>query len=79
METERPVGKTDVTALGQDVAARNLAETTARCEAALAAAEENVQRAQAALAAAEGRLRRAKEIQEQFRERWQQIRQVTAA
>jgi outer membrane protein TolC len=46
-----------------------LAETTARCHAAIAAAEASLQRAQAALAVAQERLRRAWEAEVRFRER----------
>jgi multidrug resistance efflux pump len=51
-----------------DAAGGKLAQTIARCQAALAAAEESVQRAQAALATAEERLRRAQDVQMRFRE-----------
>ena len=51
-----------------DAAAGKLAQTIARCQAALDAAEESVQRAQAALTTAEERLRRAQDVQMRFRE-----------
>jgi len=51
-----------------DAAAGKLAQTIARCQAALAAAEASVERAQAALATAEERLRRAQDVQMRFRE-----------
>jgi len=59
----------DVTTSGvKDAAAGKLAQTIARCQAALTAAEESVERAQAALATAEERLRRAQDVHMRFRE-----------
>ena len=51
-----------------DAAAGKLAQTRARCQAALAAADQSVQRAQVALATAEEVLRRAQDAQMRFRE-----------
>jgi hypothetical protein len=51
-----------------DAAAGKLAQTLARCQAALAAADQSVQRAQVALATAEDVLRRAQDAQIRFRE-----------
>lgn len=63
-------GETDATTrtVVRDAAAGKLAETMARCQAAIAAAEEGVQRAQATLATAEELLRRAQDVQKKFRE-----------
>ena len=67
----RPVAsEADATTLTvvKDTAARNLDQEMARCQAAIAAAEESVQRSQAALATAEQLLRRAQDLQKRFRE-----------
>jgi hypothetical protein len=64
MDNRAAVSEADVTAtVGKDAAARKLAQTTARCQAALAAADQNVRRAQTALATAKERLQRAQDIQ----------------
>jgi hypothetical protein len=71
MDSGPVVRPTDADAIApavKDAAGGRLAQTTARCEAALAAAEASVQRAQAALAAAEERLRRAQDVRMRFRE-----------
>jgi hypothetical protein len=52
-----------------DAAAGRLAQTLARCQAALAAADQSVQRAEVALATAEEGLRRAQDAQMRFRGR----------
>jgi hypothetical protein len=60
-------GETDagITTSGvKDAAAGKFAQTVARCQAALAAAEESVQRAEAALTTAEERLARSGRIHE---------------
>jgi hypothetical protein len=76
MKSGPPVSQADATSLtvvkgaaGEKAAGEKLAQTRARCQAALAAAEESVQRAQAALFAAQVRLRRAKDVEMRFRER----------
>jgi len=51
-----------------DAAAGKLAQTLARCRAALDAADQSVRRAQAALATAEEGLLRAQDAQTRFRE-----------
>ena len=48
---------------------QQLAQTRARCQAMIAAAEASVYRAQLALSAAQERLRRAQEVESRFRER----------
>ena len=74
MDSGPAVNGTDAATLRKEAAARKLTETTARCAAALAAAEGNVQRAEVALATAEERLRHAQDVRDRFAERWQQIR-----
>jgi hypothetical protein len=75
MDSGPAVNGTDAATLRRDAAARKLTETTARCAAALAAAEDNVQRAEVALATAEERLRHAQDMRDRFVERRQQIRE----
>ena len=64
----RPTSAGIIATTVNDAAAGKLAQTIARCQAALAAAEASVERAQAALAIAEERLRRAQAVQMRFRE-----------
>jgi hypothetical protein len=78
MDSRPAVNGTDVATLGKDAAARKLADTRARCAAALAAAEHSVQRAQVALAVAEERLRRAQDVRDRFIERWPRAREGTS-
>jgi len=79
MDSGPAAGDTGVTTLpGRDAAAIRHTKTTARCEAALATAEENVQRALAALATAGERLRRAQDMQQRFRERQRQVQQESS-
>jgi hypothetical protein len=75
MDSAGAADGTDVTTLRKGVPARELAETRARCHAAIAAAQASVQRAYLALAAAEERLRRAQDVQERSWERWWQLQQ----
>ena len=56
-----------------------LAETRARCQAVMAAADASVLRAQAALFAAQERLRRAQEVERTFRERRARASRMPAA
>jgi hypothetical protein len=56
-----------------------LAETQARCQAVIAAAEASVLHAQAALSAAKARLRRAQEVERNFRERRARASRVPSA
>jgi flagellin-like hook-associated protein FlgL len=64
----RPANSQTDTTTVKDAAAWKLAETMARCQAALAAAEESVQRAQEALATAHQRLRHAQDMHNRTRE-----------
>ena len=70
MDSGPEVSETDATTLiaVKDAAAGKLAQTLARCHAALAAADESVRRAQNALATAEEGLRRAQDAQMRCRE-----------
>jgi len=70
MDSGPAVSETDATTRTAviDAMARKLAQTRARCQAALAAADQSVQRAQVALATAEEILRRAQDAQMRFRE-----------
>ena len=70
MDSGPAVSETDATTRTAltDAVAGKLAQTRARCQAALAAADQSVQRAQVALATAEEILRRAQEAQMRFRE-----------
>jgi len=70
MDSGPAVSETDATTRTAvtDAAAGKLAQTLARCQAALAAANQSVRRAQAALATAEEGLRRAQDAEMRFRE-----------
>ena len=70
MDSEPAVLATDDSRVPEpDTAAGKLAQTRARCKAALAAADASVRRSQAALALAEERLRHAQETQRTIQER----------
>lgn len=69
------VSETDVRTVQLAAAARKLTDTIARCQAAIAMAEENIQRAELALATAEQRLRRAHDMQARSVEQRQQVQQ----
>jgi hypothetical protein len=71
MESGLAVNQPDTTNLTvvKGAAGGTLAETTARCLAAIAAAEASLQRAQAALFIAQERLQRARDVEMKFRAR----------
>ena len=72
MESGGPaVGQANVTILTvvQDAPGEKLAQTRARCQAMIAAAEASVHRAKVALYAAQERARRAQELEMSFRKR----------
>ena len=77
MDVRRRVTETDAATVVEGAAAGTLAQTLARYQAVLAAAEESVQRAQATLATAQELLRHARDLQSTFRE--QQARRTRAA
>ena len=69
MDSGPVVSETDATSrTAVTDAAGKLAQTLARCQAALAAADQSVQRAHVALATAEEGLRRAQDAHMRFRE-----------
>jgi hypothetical protein len=71
MESGLAVSQPDATTptVVRGATGETLAETTARCQAAIAAAEAVVKRAQAALFAAQERLQRARDVEMRFRAR----------
>jgi uncharacterized protein YqfA (UPF0365 family) len=71
MESGLAVSQPDATTLTlvKGAAGGKLAETTARCQAAIAAAEASLRRAQAGLAVAQERLQRARDAEMRLRMR----------
>ena len=71
MESGLAVSQPDATTLTvvKGVAGGKLAETTARCHAAIATAEASLRRAQAGLAVAQERLQRARDVEMRLRAR----------
>jgi len=71
MESGPAVSQPDATTLTvvKGAAGGKLAETTARCHAAIATAEASLRRAQAGLAVAQERLQRARDVEMRLRAR----------
>lgn len=69
------VSETDPITVRLAATARSLTDTIARCQAAIAVAEENMERAQLALDTAGQRLRRAQDMQTRSRECRQWVQQ----